>query len=285
MTLTTDPDECLNCGARLHGRFCAQCGQRAAPPFPTLREMLVDAWHELTVFDDRLLLTVSALLRRPGTLTLEFLAGRRMTYVPPLRLYLVASVVYFLVAAFAPSVAEVRRTTKLPGKDNVTIDLMEPTPLSPEQQATARASIDRAPKVLQPVLLRLVDDPRGLRANMVAALPRLLFVLVPVFAAIVALFYRRPFSQHLVFALYLHAAIFMALAIRRLSYATRMTPLIVVFEFGALLFILGYSLFAFRKVYGDSWLAIVAKSVGIAALYLVAGMVGLLGAITWAALT
>ena len=54
---------------------------------------------------------ISTLLQRPGTLTLEFLAGRRMTYVPPLRLYLVASVVYFLLAAFTPSVSEVRRTT------------------------------------------------------------------------------------------------------------------------------------------------------------------------------
>ena len=282
--MSPDPTgPCLNCGTELRGPYCGACGQRAAPPFPTLREMLVDAWHELTIFDDRLLRTLSLLLRRPGTLTLDFLAGRRTAYVPPLRLYLIASVVYFLVAAFTPSVSDVRRSATLPGKDKLTIDLMEPTPLTPEQLAEARTSIDRAPWMLQPALRRLVEDPRGLRANLIATLPRMLFVLVPVFAAIVAIFYWRPFSQHLVFALYLHAAIFMALAVRRLSYATRLTVVTVVFELAALVFLVGYWLFAFRRVYGDPWWKVAAKSLGIAVIYLVAGMIGMLAAITWAA--
>ena len=128
---TTLTDTCLNCGAALQGRFCHACGQRTVPPFPTLREMIVDAWHELTVFDSRLARTVWLLVRHPGTLAVEYLSGRRTTYIPPLRLYLVASVVFFLIAAIVPSLSAARRIATLPGEGNVTIDLMNPTELTP----------------------------------------------------------------------------------------------------------------------------------------------------------
>jgi hypothetical protein len=247
--------------------------------------MLVDAWHELTVFDDRLLRTLGLLLRHPGRLTLEYLAGRRVTYVPPLRLYLVASVAYFLIAAMTSSVTHVRRTTTLPGKGNVTIDLLEPSQLTPEERAQALQAIERAPALLRPLLRRSFEDPAGLRQNMLAAMPRMMFVLVPVFAGIVAAFYWRPFSQHLVFALYLHGAIFLALCIARLANLTGSTIMMAVFQGAALLFVILYTQFSFRKVYGDSWPRVLVKSVGIAVLYLAVGIVGVLSAFTWAALT
>jgi hypothetical protein len=247
--------------------------------------MVVDAWHELTVFDDRLLRTLWLLVRQPGRLTLEYLAGRRMTYVPPLRLYLVASVAYFVIAAMSPAVTQVRRTTTLPGTGNVTIDLLEPSQLTPEERAQALQAIERAPAWMRPLLRRSFEDPAGLRRNMLASLPRMLFVLVPVFAAIVAAFYRRPFSQHLVFALYLHAAIFLALCVARVASLTGSTLFMAVFQLAALLFVLLYSQFSFRKVYGDSWPRVLVKSIGIAVLYLAVGVVGVLAAFTWAALT
>ena len=67
-----------------------------------MRELAVDAFWELSGWDGRFALTVRSLLRRPGMLTREFLEGRRARYVSPLRLYLMASLVYFLIAAAAP---------------------------------------------------------------------------------------------------------------------------------------------------------------------------------------
>ena len=85
---------CLNCGTPLQGAFCAACGQRAVPPNPTVRELAGDAWHELSGYDGRIMSTIRGLVR-PGFLTREYLEGRRAHYVPPVRLYLVVSVVYF----------------------------------------------------------------------------------------------------------------------------------------------------------------------------------------------
>src|SRR3954454_20659390 len=94
---------CLNCGSSLTGPFCAECGQRAVPPHPTLRELGGEAFAELSGWDGKVAGTIRALIRKPGKLTVEFLEGRRARFVSPLRLYLTCSVMYFLAAASAPS--------------------------------------------------------------------------------------------------------------------------------------------------------------------------------------
>ena len=272
---------CLDCGAELHGRYCAQCGQRATPPHPTMREMVVDAWHELTVFDSRLARTVTLLLRRPGELTHEYLAGKRSRYILPLRMYLIASVAYFLVAAFVPDARPRNTAAKLPGKDDVTIDLMQPDPLSPEEREKARKSVERAPGVLKPMFIRVIDDPAGVRRNMQEAMPRVFFVLVPVFAGIVAIFFWRSFPQHLVFSLHLHAAIFTVFAVQHLSNLTRSAIVVGVFQFAALVFVVSYTVRAFRRTYGDRWVTLLLKMTGVFVLYMLAAVAAVVGAFVW----
>ena len=62
--------KCLNCGAQLSGAFCSECGQRAVPSHPTVRELASDAVAELSGWDGRLARTVRLLILRPGQLTL-----------------------------------------------------------------------------------------------------------------------------------------------------------------------------------------------------------------------
>ena len=58
-----------------------------------------EAIESLTHADSRLWQTLGALLVKPGVLTREFLSGRRASYLPPFRLYLVVSVLFFLIAS------------------------------------------------------------------------------------------------------------------------------------------------------------------------------------------
>jgi len=89
---------CTNCGTALSGPYCSQCGQRHHDhPVHSLRHFIQEATEDLTHADSRLWKTMRALLLRPGLLTEEFLAGRRARYLPPVRLYLVVSVVFFLL--------------------------------------------------------------------------------------------------------------------------------------------------------------------------------------------
>jgi len=97
-----DHPNCLNCGTELRGQYCGGCGQRARNRLISLWELLQDAFGDLFEIDSRLWRTIIPLLIRPGRLTLDYLEGRRARYMPPFRMYLVLSVIFFVVAFFDP---------------------------------------------------------------------------------------------------------------------------------------------------------------------------------------
>ena len=88
---------CGNCGGALAGEYCSCCGQRHEPHVHTLVHFAGEAFESISHADSRLWRTLWFLLARPGFLTREFFDGRRARYLPPFRLYLVISLVFFLV--------------------------------------------------------------------------------------------------------------------------------------------------------------------------------------------
>lgn len=92
---------CENCGAALAGIYCGQCGQHAIDYRRSLLRVMVDAADSFFNWDTKFLKSVGVLLVRPGKLTNDFNSGRRVRYVHPLRLYLLASIAFFLVAKLA----------------------------------------------------------------------------------------------------------------------------------------------------------------------------------------
>jgi len=94
--------ECLNCGAHLRGQYCGHCGQRGSSRLISLWELIRDAFGDLFELDSRLWQTLVPLMIRPGQLTHDYLQGRRARYMPPFRMYLVLSLLFFLVAFFDP---------------------------------------------------------------------------------------------------------------------------------------------------------------------------------------
>lgn len=279
--------ECLNCGAALTGPFCSACGQRDVPPFPTIHEVAGDAWDEMSGWDGRLARTYAALFRHPGLLTVETLAGRRARYVKPLRLYLTASVLYFVIAAASPHIGRNTKAT-LPGKEAIQIDLMDDramAALTPEQRATAERSIERAPALFKPVFRTVLHDPSGFRNRMVVAMPKVFFALVPAFALILAMFYRRrPYMQHLTFALHLHALVFLALTLAGLAQFTGSLALVRTTGGAASLFVIGYAFIALRRVYGGGRVVTAIKEAGMALAYVVVFIPAILAAVAWAVL-
>lgn len=80
---------CTNCGAEMVDVFCARCGERQ----PDHHDFAVShfahhAWHELFHLDSKLLVTLRLLMTKPGFLTAEYFAGRKLRYIAPLRLFL-----------------------------------------------------------------------------------------------------------------------------------------------------------------------------------------------------
>jgi hypothetical protein len=92
---------CANCAASLAGEYCGHCGQRHEPHVHTVGHFAGEAFESISHADSRVWRTLLYLLIRPGFLTREFFAGRRIRYLPPFRLYLVISVLFFLVVGLS----------------------------------------------------------------------------------------------------------------------------------------------------------------------------------------
>jgi hypothetical protein len=91
---------CLNCGNTTPGAYCPACGQRKTWVRVSVRTMIADVLEDQLVLNRALPRTVGALLFRPGFLTEEYVRGRIVRYIAPFRLYLVASVIFFLILSF-----------------------------------------------------------------------------------------------------------------------------------------------------------------------------------------
>ena len=159
------PTRCTNCGAVLQGPWCSTCGQKVSSLDPTWHDLIHDSIHEFLHLDGKIFRSARTLFCEPGELTAELLRGRRARYIGPLRLYLTFSVMFFLLTAIVPNP-------------------------NPDQELAG------APRAAQEVA----------RANYVAETfaglaPKLVFILVPVFALLLKLAYwrhRRHYPQFLV---------------------------------------------------------------------------------------
>jgi hypothetical protein len=95
------PEEpCLNCGDATPGRYCPTCGQQKALVQVSLGTIVGEVVKDELVLNSALPRTLGSLFFRPGRLTTEYIAGRVVRYIPPLRLYLVSSILFFLVVSF-----------------------------------------------------------------------------------------------------------------------------------------------------------------------------------------
>jgi hypothetical protein len=285
--------ECLNCGARLHGQFCSDCGQRAVPPHPTVRQLVGDAVSEFSGWDGKFAETIRTLLRSPGELTRQWLDGRRAHYISPLRLYLTASLLFFVVQAAAPELGN-RETVQVAstGQTNpdrvaaaTTKTMREHKSLTPAERDSALAAVAKAPWWAQPLMRRGVEDPEGYKASIRRIIPRTFFALLPFYAGILALFYRRRnYPEHLYFAIHLHAFVFLALMIPDLAKFTGSNLVAAVVGAIAVTWVVLYSLVALKRVYGGGWPGTLAKAFGIMTLYFMIAVPVLVGAIYMAAM-
>jgi hypothetical protein len=130
----TDPSltHCENCGAELQGHWCAKCGQPAIEYRRSFRHVVADLLNEFLNWDSKFFATIALLILKPWRLTNEFLAGKRVSYVNPLRLYLVAGFIFFCAVKFGATKIHVD-PSKLDSKDRAELQAdLKNTDLPPE---------------------------------------------------------------------------------------------------------------------------------------------------------
>ena len=88
---------CLNCQAEVQGRYCHVCGQENIEPKETVWHLITHFFQDITHFDGKFFSTVKYLVIKPGFLSTEYMAGRRASYVNPIRMCIFTSAFFFLI--------------------------------------------------------------------------------------------------------------------------------------------------------------------------------------------
>lgn len=259
--------------------------------------LLRDAIEDQFAINSALPRTLGALVLRPGLLTAEYLAGRIARYIPPVRLYLVASVLFFLLL----SLSSFLRSESGPVGDGAIgstedLQVLDVRILDDGAYFGVQTDTETAPDTVI-VWLNLGHDrineraaarirelggasPGQIgRAVATAALGRApagMFVLLPVFALLLKLAYARSgrfYVQHFIFALHTHAFAFLLLT---LSLPFADTPV----QGLVLLWIAAYSFLAMRRVYQGRFLGTFVRFLGLAFAYTMLLSVVMMGVVT-----
>jgi len=251
---------CANCGAQLTGEYCSQCGQHISDVRVSVGVLAHDFFAEHVGVDSKVPRTVWRLVRRPGALTSEYLSGRRARYVLPLKLYLSASVVFFLVIALLGSKSTTSGATiRITASDSAAMDSARRSKGSTLQQKFMKRAAERFQgKTPQQTASIIV-------AGFKRYVPNMIFAMLPVFAAILYLLYRRSkrfYAEHLIFAFHFHAFVFVALTLEAFL------PELLDPVFFAWIF--AYLFLAMRRVYGESRKRTAVKYATVIATYVIA---------------
>lgn len=236
----TDPPvagegQCTDCGASLVGPFCHACGhdnrQRTLP----LKDLVGNVLAESFNLEGKTFLTADAMLRRPGDLLVAFREGRSL-YTTPFKLFLIVSAAFFVFLVWS-DVAIYQFLPVRSGAGPITAELvpngvrlvggtLRDVYLFPRADgAVARetiAALEAARTGADAVQSRAIDDFiqyqnawTGLNATLETWLPRLLWLLIPVYALMLWPLFgtRRMLVEHFVFALWAHCLIFILLVL------------------------------------------------------------------------
>jgi hypothetical protein len=301
-----EPACCLNCGAPVTGKYCRSCGQATDVHVLSMREVAGDVTHSLLHLDSRAWRTLKVLILKPGELTREFIAGRHQNYLPPFRLYLAISILFFALSAL------------LPDKDLVHFDgdgqaVTAPVTNKPAEPAASAARHEQLAALAKDCHINLslpligpVGEPLSRACKKVAAdsgvrlferftatAPRLMFLFLPLMAAVALLFYwrrpRRLYAEHLVLFLHNHAFTFLLIAgtVALNALSSIDLPLFGLFgflEFLLFVFLPYYVFRSMRVVYGEGRLRTLLKFTALGTIYFVLLAVTMLAGFVYTAL-
>lgn len=330
---------CLNCGTIVGERYCTHCGQENTEPKESIGHLIGHFFADITHFDSQIFTTLKDLILRPGFLTREYAAGRRVKYLNPIRMYIFISAIFFLVMfagseeehktvgeesthatnifrqRFADSLREAGDSVRKRTNSEIAarLDTTEAVKAGDESMFFAfgsggKLTIDltenkyKTLKEYDSIEPRLPDSSRNsglwgwvlrrnvqlkeehggrskmhIEQNLQHSIPKIMFVLLPLFALFVSWFYSRKkyyYVQHAIFTIHYHSFLFLLfLVVLLVTKPMTSYQAIMWIILGSYLLAYVYLVAALRGMYQQAvWLSAL-KALAIGLLYLLAIMV------------
>ncbi len=243
---------CKNCDTVFTGRYCTECGQSVDDFDKPFGFIFFNFLGDFFAFDTRFFRTLKSLVVKPGFLPNQFFEGKRAPYAPPIRIFIFSSFLMFLLLQWQTSrifkeslknengfevispentanIADSLKTTQhettitdsVISVDLDPIILGGPSELKQQFEKTIevleksleKAKTEEEKKEIRQ-LIRTFSDPEMMVNKVLKLMSWAFFLLLPVFALILKLFYRRVhFVRHLIFSIYMHSFIFVVLIV------------------------------------------------------------------------
>jgi hypothetical protein len=245
-------NNCLNCGAELQGKYCHVCGQENLEIKETFGHMMNHAISDYFHFDHQFFHTMRPLLFKPGFLTNEYMAGKRVQFLHPVKMYIFISVVYFLLLfKSGGNVAEVNqspskktqtrgivsfstgnsnKTDIRPGArrtrlDSGTVTLSNDTTVAQYHASQAKLPPEERDGFISRVFSEKIlsyNDEYGKHGaehfteDIQHNVPKMMFVLLPLFALFLGIAFRKNkkfYVEHLIFTFHFYCFLFLFVSI------------------------------------------------------------------------
>lgn len=282
---------CLNCNSKLpeNANYCCSCGQKVEGPIIRFKDFIRDAFEDYFSIDSKIFKSLIPLIFKPGFLSIEYIKGKRNSYIPPFRMFLIISVIYFLFLSFSEKkddFIKIQETKTEDSKDtiveaihkkedvSISFDgigdskmalVMQGLKDSTEQEYISKhglkAYVDSV-FVDENFLYRFISrkfyamyltDGKNFGELMFSTVQKLVFIMAPIMAFILLIIYYRKkifYMQHLIFAFHFHAFVFFMLLLdESLLHLLGNWTSTIV-----TISILVYLYIAIKKVYEQNWM-------------------------------
>ena len=223
---------CTNCGYRFdqlpeHTNFCPECGQENHNVNVPLRHLFDEFIESIFHFDTKSIRTLKTLVLKPGSLTVEFNQGRRVRYVQPVRLYVFISFLFFLMISVSSvdheeTPGEASQPERKTNGLGITFKGLNSRDLSGMNDAALDSAM-RAQEIEASAFNRYIvrkiarigsGGEREFSHMIIRGISYMMFVLMPFFALLVFIFYRKRAGNYismLVYSLHYHSFTFLLL--------------------------------------------------------------------------
>lgn len=276
---------CTNCGNDIHDKFCSHCGQENLELKEPFWNFIFHSIGHYFHFDSKFFLTIKPLLTKPGQLSIDYIAGKRIRFIHPVSLFLFISLVYFLIGPLfqskdwqpslisenAEQTAKLRTALQKTADNSLLLHKKNPDSLTSVKKDNFLVKQFKKKQTL-------LDKSYGGKFSWVKAYQKheskTYFILMPFFAFLLMLNFRKNkkyYMEHLIFTIHLQSFYFLFSLL--LSFLLFISP----FDFFdkiisgiGLLFILWYIYTAIKLFYQREKWVVIRKMIGLLFLYFLA---------------
>ena len=183
---------CPTCNSPVSTPYCPACGE--SPPSArdlTLRGLVNQLFRAFSNIDSRLIRSFQCLVTRPGVLTVAYVQGRRIPYIGPFQLFLIANVLFFAMQSWTNT--------------NIVSSALDSHLHNQDWRAVAQRLVSRRLETMQTTLA--LYAPIFNRAIVLHAKSFIIVMVLPFAILLPIMFYRnrQPFVAHVVFSLHFYA--------------------------------------------------------------------------------